>query len=104
MRSGTQFEALGDSTRRDIFERLRSGPRSVGQIADDLPVSRPAVSQHLKVLREAGLVHVDAVGTRRIYSIDPAGLTYLRAWIEDIWDQALGRYAAIVENEKGNSS
>jgi DNA-binding transcriptional ArsR family regulator len=104
MRSGGQFEALGDPTRRAIFEMLRSGPRPVRQLADELPVSRPAVSQHLKILKEAGLVRVDAVGTRHIYSIDPNGLGVLRSWIEEMWDQALGRYAAVIEDEKGTSS
>lgn len=103
MDSALQFEALGDATRRGIFETLRSGPRSVRELADEFPVSRPAVSQHLKVLKEAGLVLDEAVGTRRIYSIDPQGLEPLRTWVESMWDQALGNFAAAVERSKGTS-
>jgi DNA-binding transcriptional ArsR family regulator len=83
------FVALADETRRDVFERLRSGPKSVGEIAHGLPVSRPAVSQHLKVLKEAGLVADEADGARRIYRIDPQGLGALRAWLDRFWDEAL---------------
>ncbi len=96
-----QLQALGDETRRAIFESLRSGARSVREIADNFPVSRPAVSQHLKVLRDAGLVKDRAEGTRRIYSIDPDGLGELRGWVESMWDQALDSFAAAVE--KGTS-
>ncbi len=97
----TTLDALGDATRRTIFELLRSGPQSVGELADQLPISRPAVSQHLKVLREAGLVRQQAVGTRRIYSVAPEGLQSLRNWVDSMWDDALGRFAAAVE--KGTS-
>jgi DNA-binding transcriptional ArsR family regulator len=103
MTHGTQLDALGDPTRRAIFESLRQGARSVGEIAADFPVSRPAVSQHLKVLKEAGLVRDRAVGTRRIYSIAPGGLDELRGWVESMWDEALGRFAAAIEGEKGTS-
>ncbi len=101
MKCETQFDALGDATRRAIFDALRSGPRSVGDLADNFPVSRPAVSQHLRVLKEAGLVSQAVSGTRRIYSIDPNGLEPMRSWIESMWDQALTNFANAVE--KGTS-
>jgi DNA-binding transcriptional ArsR family regulator len=91
--------ALADPTRRRVFERLKSGPKPVGAIARGLPVSRPAVSQHLKVLKEAGLVADRAEGTRRVYFIDPNGLGPLRAWLDQFWDQALEAFRAEVENE-----
>jgi DNA-binding transcriptional ArsR family regulator len=91
------FSALSDPTRREVFQRLQSGGRSVGEIARDLPVSRPAVSQHLKVLKEAGLVTDRAEGTRRIYWIDPHGLAPIRAWLDRFWDVALAAYAEDVE-------
>jgi DNA-binding transcriptional ArsR family regulator len=91
------FSALTDPTRRAVFERLRHGPRPVGEIARGLPVSRPAVSQHLKVLKEAGLVDDRADGTRRIYQIDPKGLGAMRAWLDQFWDSALDAFAAEVE-------
>ncbi len=93
----TQLDALGDGTRRSIYELLRDGPRSVGELADQLPISRPAVSQHLKVLWEAGLVRQEAAGTRRIYSIDPEGLGALRHWVESMWDDALRSFATALE-------
>ena len=83
------FAALADPTRRRVFERLRSGPKPVARIARGLPVSRPAVSQHLKVLKEAGLVTDRPEGTRRVYQIDPHGLAALRAWLDRFWDEAL---------------
>ena len=89
--------ALGDPTRRRVFEQLRSGPKSVGAIAARLPVSRPAVSQHLKALRDAGLVGDRPDGTRRIYFIDPNGLGPLRAWLDQFWEQALAAFQAEVE-------
>ena len=92
-----QLAALADPTRRRVFERLAAGPRSVGQIAEGLPVSRPAVSQHLRVLKEAGLVSDEADGTRRIYRIDPKGLGPLRAWLDRFWDAALAAFASEVE-------
>ncbi|HEY3637368.1 MAG TPA: metalloregulator ArsR/SmtB family transcription factor [Rhizomicrobium sp.] len=92
--------ALGDPTRRRIFERLRTGPKPVGVIADGLSVSRPAVSQHLKVLKEAGLVREEPQGTRRVYHIDPRGLGPLRAWLDQFWDHALEAFRAEAEREQ----
>src|ERR1700737_691233 len=92
-----RFAALADPTRRRIFERLKSGPQAVGAIARRMPVSRPAVSQHLKVLKEAGLVADRPEGTRRVYYIDPNGLGALRAWVEQFWDQALASFQAHAE-------
>jgi DNA-binding transcriptional ArsR family regulator len=89
--------ALADPTRRRVFERLKSGPKPVGALARGLPVSRPAVSQHLKVLKEAGLVADQPEGTRRVYYIDPAGLGALRAWLDQFWDQALASFQTEVE-------
>jgi DNA-binding transcriptional ArsR family regulator len=89
--------ALADPTRRRVFERLKSGPRAVGAIARGLPVSRPAVSQHLKVLKEAGLVMDRPEGTRRVYYIDPAGLGALRRWLDQFWDEALTAFQAEAE-------
>lgn len=91
--------ALADPTRRRIFEELRTGPKPVGVVAAGLPVSRPAVSQHLKVLRKAGLVGDRAEGTRRVYFIDPRGLAALRAWLDQFWDQSLAAFAAEVERD-----
>jgi len=92
--------ALADPTRRQIFERVAARSGSVGVIAKGLPVSRPAVSQHLKVLKEAGLVEDRADGTKRIYSIDPHGLGPLRAWLDQFWDEALASYASQFENSE----
>lgn len=92
------LEALGDRTRRRIFDRLRTGPLAVVDIARDLPVSRPAVSQHLKVLKDAGLVVDRADRNRRLYSVDPNGLARLRAFLDLFWADALGRFAAIAES------
>src|SRR5882672_9300233 len=89
--------ALADPTRRAVFERLRAGPVSVTDIAAELPVSRPAVSQHLKVLKDAGLVRDEADGTRRLYEVDPRGIEELRAWLESFWDDALEAFKAEVE-------
>src|SRR3954471_15976326 len=91
------MDALGDPTRRAVFERLRSGPKAVGELAAGMPVSRPAVSQHLRVLREAGLVTEQRVGTRRIYRADPRGLAELRAYFDDFWNQALAAFKDEVE-------
>src|SRR5258708_27574991 len=91
------LDCLGDPTRRKVLERLRSGPLSVGEIALDMPVSRPAVSQHLAVLKEAGLVVDRPVGTRRVYYIDPRGLSAVRAWFDQFWDQALASFQDEVE-------
>ena len=97
MANASAFAALADPTRREVFERLAGGPRSVGDLAADLPVSRPAVSQHLKVLKEAGLVIDRPQGARRVYQIDPQGLGQLRAWLDRFWDQALEAFKAEVE-------
>lgn len=96
------FEALGDPTRRRIFERVARHPSSVGELADGLPVSRPAVSQHLKVLAEAGLVKADAVGTRRIYRLEAKGITAMRRWLDVLWDDALDAFARVVEEDGKN--
>lgn len=93
------FAALADPTRRQVFERLAAGPAPVGELARGLPVSRPAVSQHLKVLKEAGLVNDRPDGTRRVYQIDPQGLGALRAWLDQFWAVALDAYAAEVERQ-----
>jgi DNA-binding transcriptional ArsR family regulator len=84
--------ALGDPTRRAIFEHLVDGPRPVGELAEELPVSRPAVSQHLKVLKDAGLVVDRKLGTRRLYQVDPQAVADLRAYFDSFWDQALAGF------------
>jgi DNA-binding transcriptional ArsR family regulator len=94
------MDALGDRTRRSIFEQLRKGPRAVGEIADELPVSRPAVSQHLRVLKEAGLVTERRNGTRRIYRVDPDGVGMLRAYFDEFWNEALTAFAEAAEQER----
>lgn len=91
--------ALADPTRRQVFELLRSGPRCVGALAEKLPVSRPAVSQHLKVLKAAQLVADRAEGTRRVYYIDPHGLAVMRRWLDGFWEEALTAFAAEAEAE-----
>ena len=95
--------ALADPTRRAVFERLASGPRSVGQVADGMPVSRPAVSQHLKVLKEAGLVTDRPDGARRVYRIDPQGLGQIRAWLDQFWGTALETFQAEFEADKSSN-
>jgi len=90
--NGSVWEALGDSTRRLIFERLREGPRSVGELAEGLPVSRPAVSQHLRVLKQAGLVSDRKAGTRRLYRVEPNGLLEIREMFDRFWTDALERF------------
>jgi DNA-binding transcriptional ArsR family regulator len=94
------MNALGDPTRRTILERLRTGPRSVGELADGLPVTRPAVSQHLRVLKAAGLVTDSRAGTRRIYRLDPQGLADLRAYFDGFWDDALAAVKAAAERKE----
>ena len=94
MTYASALAALADPTRRQVFERLQAGPSAVGEIASALPVSRPAVSQHLKVLKEAGLVSDRAEGTRRVYYIDPHGLGALRKWLDQSWTQALAAFEA----------
>jgi len=96
------LEALGDRTRRQIVHRLRSGPLSVGELAAALPVSRPAVSQHLSVLRRSGLVAYEEAGTRNVYRLDPAGIGELRTWLDGFWDAALDRYAQRVRDDTGS--
>ncbi len=92
-----RLSALGDATRRTIFERVAERPRAVGELARDLPVSRPAVSQHLKVLKEAGLVTDRPAGARRIYQLDPDGVGALRAYLDQYWGKALAAYKTAVE-------
>jgi DNA-binding transcriptional ArsR family regulator len=89
--------ALGDPTRRAIFERLAERPRAVGELARELPVSRPAVSQHLRVLKDAGLVIDRPAGARRIYQLDPRGVGDLRAYLDQFWSRALAAYKEAVE-------
>jgi DNA-binding transcriptional ArsR family regulator len=91
------WTALADPTRRAIFERVAEQPQAVVELARELPVSRPAVSQHLKVLKEAGLVVDRPVGTRRIYQLDPGGLEALRAQLDRFWTKALANYKAVAE-------
>lgn len=86
------LDALGDPTRRAIFERLGRAPAAVGELAAELPVSRPAVSQHLKVLKQAGLVRDEAIGTRRVYHLDPDGIDALRAYFTQFWSTALSAF------------
>jgi DNA-binding transcriptional ArsR family regulator len=95
------LSALSDPTRRAVFERVIKAPRSVGEIARGLPISRPAVSQHLKVLRDAGLIHEQREGTRRIYSADAKALGELRAYIDEMWRAALGKFAAAADKHEG---
>jgi len=91
--------ALGDPTRRAIFERIADRPRPVGELARELPVSRPAVSQHLRVLKEAGLVTERKDGTRRIYGVEPKAIADLRAYFDSFWEQALAGFKAAAESE-----
>jgi DNA-binding transcriptional ArsR family regulator len=97
---GTVLDALGDGTRRAVFELLAGGEQSVGELAEQLPVSRPAVSQHLRVLKDAGLVTAEARGTRRLYAVDPAGLEAVRTWVDRFWNQTLANLKQIVEQEE----
>jgi DNA-binding transcriptional ArsR family regulator len=92
--------ALGDPTRQAILERLAGGPLAVGELAAVLPVTRPAVSQHLKVLKDAGLVLDRKVGTRRLYQVDPQALADLRAYFDAFWDQALAAFRTAAENQE----
>ena len=98
------FAALGDLTRREIFERIAQHPQAVGELANELPVSRPAVSQHLKVLSEAGLVRARPAGNRRIYELDLAGVGALRSYLDQFWNQALTAFKATVEREDEEAS
>ncbi len=96
--------ALADPTRRAVFELLADGPRAVGELAAELPVSRPAVSQHLRVLKQAGLVADHAQGTRRLYALDPHALGDLRAYLEGFWHKALAGFKDAAEKERGRAS
>jgi DNA-binding transcriptional ArsR family regulator len=93
------FTALADPSRRAIFERLAERPSAVGELAGDLPISRPAVSQHLKVLKEAGLVIDEPDGTRRIYQLHPEGVDALRAYLDTFWNQALAAFKRAAERD-----
>jgi DNA-binding transcriptional ArsR family regulator len=93
------FAALGDPTRRAIFERVAAGAASVGELARGMPVSRPAVSQHLRVLKEAGLVRETPEGTRRVYRLDPRGIGAMRDWLEAHWSAALTAFAEFADTE-----
>ena len=99
--AGNGISALGDATRRTIFEALQDGPKPVGEIARDLPVSRPAVSQHLKVLKDAGLVFDRRDGNRRLYAIDPTGVGALREYLDQFWNQALAAFKEAAERPQG---
>jgi DNA-binding transcriptional ArsR family regulator len=104
MAYGKALQCLSDPTRRRVFERLRGGPKSVGVLATGLPVSRPAVSQHLKALKDAGLVKDRSEGTRRVYYIDPDGLGELRRWLDGFWDDALEAFRSDVEKSESPPS
>jgi DNA-binding transcriptional ArsR family regulator len=97
--NGVLLDALGDATRRSIFESLKSGPRSVGELAEGLPVSRPAVSQHLRVLKAAGLVSDRKDGTRRVYRIEPDGVARVRDYFDGFWSEALERFRETARKE-----
>jgi DNA-binding transcriptional ArsR family regulator len=94
-----QFDAISDLTRRALLERLRTGPLPVGELARDLPISRPAVSQHLRVLKQAQLVRDEAIGTRRYYRLDPRGFASLRSYFDQFWGEALEAFKAKVEEQ-----
>ena len=96
---GNGLSALGDPTRRAIFERLADSPRAVGELALDLPVSRPAVSQHLKVLKDVGLVTDRRVGNRRLYRVDPDGVDALRAYLDKFWNRSLAAFKAAADQQ-----
>jgi DNA-binding transcriptional ArsR family regulator len=102
MTYATVLTSLADPTRRQLLEHLVSGPKSVGEIADLLPVSRPAVSQHLSNLKLAGLVLEERQGTRRIYRVDPSGLQSLQDWLEDMWGGALQNLKTLAEAQHGH--
>jgi DNA-binding transcriptional ArsR family regulator len=99
--AGAAFDALGDRTRRRILELLQDGERAVGELAGELPVSRPAVSQHLRVLEGAGLVTARREGTRHLYAVDPTGLAQLRDYLETFWDTTLAAFAAAADGHEG---
>ncbi len=99
-----KLDALGDPTRRDILEELVRRPQAVGELAETFPISRPAVSQHLKILKEAGLLTVRTDGTRRIYAADPSGIAEVRASVERLWRDALVAFKRAAETPKGKDS
>ena len=99
--NGIALDALGDWTRRQIFDALKDGPHSVGELAARMPVSRPAVSQHLRVLKDAGLVAERRNGTRRIYRLDPDGVARVRDYFDRFWDAALAEFKAAAERSQG---
>ena len=103
LNSAAPFEALADPTRRAVFERLARRPAAVGELADGLPVSRSAVSQHLKVLKDAGLVIDTARGTRRIYRIDPRGIAAMRDWLDTHWDAALAAFRNFADEQEASN-
>ena len=103
-RSDDEWAVLGDRTRRAIVEQLAGGPLAVRELADRLPVSRPAVSQHLKVLRDAGLVVERAEGTRRVYRLDAAGVLALRDQLDTFWSRALSGFEDVVRSDQGTSN
>jgi DNA-binding transcriptional ArsR family regulator len=96
------LQALADPTRREILERLRAGPRAVGELAEGLPVSRPAVSQHLRVLKDAGLVNETRAGTRRLYGVELHGLVELRRYLDTFWGDVLSAFKAEAERREPN--
>lgn len=98
MDASIRFHALADPTRRGILELLAQSPRSVVEVAAELPISRPAVSQHLKVLHGAGLVHFERSGTRNIYQVDPDGLRAMRSYLDELWAQALDDLKSLAES------
>ena len=97
------LDALGDSTRMAIFQRLANGPMAVHELAESFPVSRPAVSQHLRVLKDAGLVTDRKTGTRRLYQVDPEGVSRLRAHFDQVWDKAMSAFQTSVTSQKAAS-
>ena len=99
-RQDAALRALSDPTRRAIVEALVIAPRSVGELADGLPVTRPAVSQHLAMLGDAGLVRAEAQGTRRIYRLAPEGAEAIRRWLDEVWETAMRNYAATARNDE----
>jgi DNA-binding transcriptional ArsR family regulator len=102
--AGDGWDALGDPTRRAIIACLAERPRAVGELADELPISRPAVSQHLKVLKEAGLVTDRASGTRRVYRLNPAGMAALRDQLETYWNRALANFQEVVDQDQAEEN
>ena len=102
-KAGAALDALGNETRRQMLRLLADGPLAVGEIASALPVSRPAVSKHLRLLEGAKLVHSQRQGTRTVVRINAAGFEAARGWLESFWDEALARFAVVAENTKGKS-